>query len=162
MDLLISQYEDYYNNNRNHNGDLRICFIEGFKEFMEDVKTILYIYKDKYYGIYKLKLNTPKQLFDKYAHLQAWGGSPGVEADYMGEFNDRKIFETVIFENLNNNNEHDIMIEINNEIIKFTFKDENAFDEFVNELKDCKFRNKQIMYGKTNIPIFFNNEGFRQ
>ena len=162
MDLVISQESDYFQKNQKCSGPLHICFGDrsDFKESMATVRDVLY--ENEYYGFYKSLLMKPLQLFDKYRTFQQWGGSPGVENGFLGEFSDQTVYDCVVFENIKSD-EKKIDVQQQQQqgftVIQFVFPTAQLFDQFTDTLVQC-MSPKVILDGVTSRPISYSVNGF--
>ena len=113
-----------------------ICHVETFEEVMREAAESLF--KEQFYGYYEIKLTTPAKLFRKYAHLQPWGGSPGVEIAFDSSFEDRSMFQTLKLEQVGDEGGGADPVEYltltenpNDKSLRLLFSNRATFDNFV-------------------------------
>ena len=166
MQLVISQDVSVeFFNSKPVEHPVRLCFVDsGMPAWLRTVvKPELFKTQSSYYDCFKLRLTEPKVLFDDHKALQQWGGSPGVEAGYLGDFSDRQAFTQCTFEYMPDDTaEAPIQIEADGPRIKFVFPTQTLFDAFVDALAGCRLgqRQKPLLIGDTNIDLIFDCEGF--
>lgn len=131
-----------------------ICHVETFEDTMRDAAEILF--KEPYYGYHEVKLTTPTKLFVKYAHLQAWGGSPGVECAFDCEFFNRTMYSTLKMEQAGEDAGSYVTMSENDKdkSIRLVFSNRQAFDNFV--YTSTHVQNKHAI----NADFYFDACGF--
>jgi hypothetical protein len=136
--------------NETKTGSYGLCHVECWQDLENEAGDALF--KNEYHGYYETQLSTPEKLFSKFAHLQPWGGSPGIESAYYHDFSDRIIFTLLKMEQTNDEKESvQVSHSDKDSSIRIVFSNKTAFQHFMNRAR---------RRGKINDSIYMDDCGF--